>query len=189
MIIPSKRKSQNLAEQNINGLRARAFPDGALAVKYETGGHAFKCIVEKHRRIRPIKMPFAIASAVGQDIDSSSLEDALGRLPKRLKAYVLRRQQIDDTERKHAPRLVGRKLHTAGDCTFVRVDLKLTAGGHPGVLRLEVGYDDFSAHPIRVIVMSRGSPEFMDIVTERVEDIRDLLESKLLDEACDVLCS
>lgn len=189
MTIPSKRKSRYVTEKKLHGLRVRLFPDDALEVKCEMGGSAFKCVLEKHRRIRPIKMPFAIAWAVGQDIDTASLGKALGRLPKRLKAYVLRRQQVDDTERKHASHLVGGKVHTAGDCTFVRVDLKLTATGHPGVLRLEVWYGTFSVHPVRIIVRSKGSPEFMDIVADRVEDIRDLLESSLLDEACSVLCS
>ncbi|KAH8038945.1 hypothetical protein MRX96_026031 [Rhipicephalus microplus] len=189
MAVPSKREIVDFAEENIHGLRARVRSDGALSVKYEMGGHAFKFVVEKRGRIRPIKMPFSIAAAIGQDIASSSLEEALAKLPKRLKAYLLRRQQVEDTERKHAAHLLGQRLHTAGNCTFVRADLQLTVKGHPGVLRLEVRYHEFSVHPVQVVVKSRGSPEFMDIVTDRVEDIRDLLESTFLDEACGVLCS
>lgn len=189
MASPSKLKRLPIPEERIHGLRLRALSDGVLEVKCDMGGHKFECTIDKHHRVRATSLPMAIAWAVCEDIEGSSLEQALAKLPKRLKAYVLRRQQIEDTERKHASSLLGRKLQTAGSFTFVRMDLALRVDKYTGVLRLELWYDDFSVHPTRIVVMSRGEPEFMDLVSEKVDNIRELMESSLLDKACDVLCS
>ncbi|KAH6934686.1 hypothetical protein HPB50_027013 [Hyalomma asiaticum] len=186
---PGKHKSQYVGEQWTHGMRLRAFSDGALEVKCSIGGHDFKCTFDKHRKVRATSMPLAIVAAVREDIEWSSLERAIAVLPKRLKAYVLRRQQIEDTERKHASRLADRKLLTCSGCTFVRMDLALTVVGQKGVLRLEMGYDDFSVHPSRVSVKSRGAPEFVDKVCDKVDDIRGLVLHSPLDEACSMLCS
>lgn len=154
----------------------------------EVRGHQFECTIDKDHEVRVTSLPMAIAWAIREDIKRTSLAGALAKLPTRLKAYVLRRQQVEDTERKHASSLLGRQLQTAGSYTFVGMELRLSFERYKGVLRLELWYDDFSAHPTRIVIMSRGAPEFKDIVTEKAEDIRKLMQSSLLDEACDVLC-
>lgn len=124
-----------------------------------------------------------------EDIKTSSLEAALARLPRRIRAYVARRQQVEDTERKHGSRLRGGKVQTAGSCTFARVDMLLTIGDSDGVLRLDLSYDDFSPHPQSTVVSCEAPDEFVESVRARAEDIRDLLQTSLLDEACDALSS
>lgn len=189
MASTSQLEKPYIAEERVHGMRLRAFSNGVLEVKCDMGGHEFECTIDKHHRVRATRLPLAIAWAVCEDIEWSSLEEALAKLPKRLKAHLLRRQQIEDTERKHASRLVGRKLQTAGSYTFVRMDLALSVEMCSGVLRLELWYDDFAVHPTRIAVHSRGAPEFIDLVTKKGEDIRELMESEPLDKACDVLCS
>ncbi|KAK8781109.1 hypothetical protein V5799_017549 [Amblyomma americanum] len=177
------------AEQSVHGLKLRAFEDGSLEVICEVGGQKFECMLDKRRTVDVISLPLATAWALREDIEHSSLDAALAKLPKRLKAYVARQQQVENTERKHSLHLLGRKLETAGSYTFIRADLVLNFGVYDGVLRLDMWYDDFSVHPERTVVKSRGPPDFMDLVSDKVQDIKDLLQRLPLDEACDVLCT
>lgn len=176
------------AEQSVDGLKLRAFENGSLEVTFEIGGQKFECMLDKRRTVHVTRLPLAMAWALREDIENSSLDVALAKLPKRLKAYVMRQQQVENTERKHSLHLLGRKLQTAGSYSFIRADLVLSFGDYDGVLRLDMWYDDFSVHPERTVVGCRGPPEFIDRVNEKTEDIDNLLQSLPLDEACDMLC-
>lgn len=185
----SKIVEKNYKEEWGHGLRLRAFHDGTLQVSYTFNDETFECTLQDPRTIRSSTLPLAMSSSLLEDIKKSSLEVALAHLPGRIKAYVARRQQVLDTERKHGSRLRGGKVETAGSCTFVRLDMLLTIEGSDGVLRLDLSYDDFSPHPRRTVVSCEGPDDVVELVRSRAEDIRDLLQSSFLDEACDVLSS
>lgn len=181
--------AKNYKEEWVHGLRLRAFHDGTLQVSYTFNDETFECTLQDQRKIRSSTLPLAMSWSLLEDIKTSSLEVALASLPRRIGAYVVRRQQVQDTERKHGSRLRGGRVQTAGSCTFVRLDMLLTIGDSDGVLRLDLSYDDFSPHPQRINVSCEAPDEFVEMVRARAEDMRDLLQSSLLDEACDVLSS
>lgn len=181
--------ANNYKEEWVHGLRLRAFEDSTLQVHYTFNDKTFECTLHNERRIRSSTLPLAMSWSLLEDIKRSSLEEALAKLPRRIKAYVLRRQQIEDTERKHGSQLRGGKVHTAGSCTFVRVEVLLSVGDYDGVLRMDLWYDDFSTHPVRTVVSCEAPDEFVKLVGGKVDDIKHLLEVSLLDEACDVFCS
>lgn len=180
---------KNYREELVHGLRLRAFHDSTLEISYTFNGETFECTLQDERRIRSSTLPLAMSWSLLEDIKKSSLEEALARLPGRIKAYVLRRRQVEDTERKHGSQLRGGRVQTAGSCTFVRVDILLRVGDSDGVLRLDLWYDDLSPHPARTVVSCEAPDEFLEAVRGRAEDVRQLLQTSLLDEACDMLCS
>lgn len=176
----------------LRGLTVKRASNGDLELRYETGGVLYSCTLKTESEGYAIRqysnLPTAIAWSLLRDIRRSSLEEALAVFPKRIRAYALRRTQVDDTIASQESRVAGRKIHTTSSCSFVRLDLNIfLSGGPAGIIRFDLWYTDFSVHPTRQKVSARGPPDFVAPVSQRLDAIHELLRTKPLNDVCEAL--
>ncbi|CAN7976512.1 unnamed protein product [Ixodes persulcatus] len=178
-----------------NGLKMESLPGGRLSFELEASGAPYTWVVDGRDGSNfavisgSENMPLPLHWSLLRDIKRSSLSEALIVHTKRIKAYALRRLQLDGAIRDCKEFLADGRIEAAGACNYVLVDLCLEIMGERGRLVLELWYEDFSLHPVRSRLTVDGSAAFKAPVTDKMDDIVAMLDSKLLDEVCRALCS
>lgn len=173
------------------GLVAYVLENGHLQLEFPTDELLYFCTVETSPTYRIIdgNMPIGVLVCLLRDMRQISTEDAILKLPKRLRAYLLRREQINLCIENHGDYLVGNKIETTGACTFAQVRLRVQIGDELGVIQMNLSYGEYSMHPISYSISTSGSDDYRTSVEEKADAIGEMLENMPLPDVCAELLS